>query len=143
MLSVAAGMSPGKEGPCVICFEQRQQNTAARKLPDINGNTGLSVSPRSTNNSRRGKSTTVAPSLTKAYRSVPSQIVVPSAIARQSPPHTFDALRFGQIHTAATHAGTMSENQIACTETSALDGGSQRPTPSRRLHKPGIGRLFS
>ena len=37
----------------------------------------------------------------------------------------------------------MMENQIACTETSALVGGSQPPTPSRRLHNPGIGNRVS
>ena len=33
----------------------------------------------------------------------------------------------------------MIENQIACTETSALVGGSQSPTLSRIFHNPGIG----
>ena len=31
------------------------------------------------------------------------------------------------------------DSQIACTETSAFDGGSQPPTPSRSLHNPGSG----
>jgi hypothetical protein len=36
--------------------------------------------------------------------------------------------------------GTTIENHIACTETSALAGGSQ-PTPARMRHKRGMGML--
>ena len=37
----------------------------------------------------------------------------------------------------------MIESHIACTETSALVGGSQPPTPSSRFHNPDIGTLAS
>ncbi|MEC8782455.1 MAG: hypothetical protein VXY07_06470, partial [Planctomycetota bacterium] len=45
----------------------------------------------------------------------------------------------GHIQTAATQIGTMIESIIACTETSALVGGSHSPTPLSRLHNMGMG----
>ena len=71
------------------------------------------------------------------------QIAAPAMANTDNPNHNLGLRTTGQIHTAATITGTKIENQIACTETSALVGGSQIPTPSSKLHKLGIGTLAS
>ena len=67
-------------------------------------------------------------------------MAVPIRVTKQSPNQTLGMRNRGHIHTVATMQGTMNAIHIACTETSALVGGSQ-PTPLKMPHKRGMGRL--
>ena len=71
--------------------------------------------------------------------SIPSQTIMPLRQIPEIPSQIPGNRRDGHIQTAATQTGTMIENIIACTETSALVGGSHSPTPLSRLHNMGMG----
>ena len=76
---------------------------------------------------------------TPLIKSLPTQIVIPSAPEKNNPNHSFVTRSAGQIVTPETIPETNIENQIACAETNALAGGSQPPASSKSLHSPGIG----
>lgn len=71
-----------------------------------------------------------------------SQIDIPRTVAAAKLNQSFGLRNAGQIHTAARKPGTMDANQIACTDTSALDGGSH-PTPAKNFQNDGTGALLS
>ena len=71
--------------------------------------------------------------------SIPSQIIMPLRQVPEIPSQISGSRKNGHIQTAATQIGTMMERIIACTETSALVGGSHSPTPLSRLHNMGMG----
>ena len=71
-------------------------------------------------------------------RSETIQAINTAEVNKASPNQTLWKRSDGNIHTTANNEGTISENQMACTETSAGVGGSQSPAPSSKSHKPGM-----
>ena len=78
--------------------------------------------------------------VTNSYKSIPSQTVVPTRVAKQSLNQIRGERRYGQTHTAENMVGTTTANHIASTETSAPVGISQ-PTPAKMCQNRGMGML--
>lgn len=76
-------------------------------------------------------------------RSNPNHTVAPAKTTRQKPNQSAGMRSRGHIQTAANIPGTIKANHIACTETSALVGGSQLPTSSKMCHKLGMETVFN
>ena len=70
--------------------------------------------------------------------SSPSQTVVARNITTLAVSQNLGTRSRGQIQTADSSPGTRLTNHIVCTDTSALDGGSQ-PTPLKKSQKSGTG----
>ncbi len=141
--SADSGSPVAKFGFWIACLIRCCEKIAAKKLPHKTGRTGFPVSLNSIKSTRNPTLFAVPLASTNLTESTPSQMAVPRRATTNNANHTFGARSLGQIQGAATRAGTMIENQIACTETSALEGGSQPPTPSSKRHNLGIGRLSS
>jgi len=71
-----------------------------------------------------------------------SQTVIPRSVATARLNQNFGMRNAGQIHTAARKPGTMDANQMECTNTSALGGGSH-PTPAKNFQNAGTGASFN
>lgn len=78
----------------------------------------------------------------KLNHRIPTQAIVTAKTAQKQQPQISSRRVLGKAQTTKASGGSTAPSQIACIETNALVGGSQRPSPHRKSRR-GIGTFCS